>query len=277
MQKTLTSTFAKIRHRTEWRLKHKPSTQLRVRRFAPLLTVIVLLAIWQIVTALALVQPFLIPSPQAVLDKLFEVLKDGTLPRHAAITLETVLIGLSLGVGVGAALGYLIARISLLEAILAPLIVTLQSTPVVAYAPLLVIWFGTGIESKIITCGLIVFFPMLMNTLVGIRTIPIELREVMQISQATYWQTFIKLELPAAMPILLTGLKTSATLAVIGAVVGEFITTNAGLGFLLARARGQYDTPLVFVGVFTLSFMAISLYSCISLLQRRLLFWQRRL
>jgi len=277
MQKTLTSTFAKIRHRTEWRLKHKPSTQLRVRRFAPLLTVIVLLAIWQIVTALALVQPFLIPSPQAVLDKLFEVLKDGTLPRHAAITLETVLIGLSLGVGVGAALGYLIARISLLEAILAPLIVTLQSTPVVAYAPLLVIWFGTGIESKIITCGLIVFFPMLMNTLVGIRTIPIELREVMQISQATRWQTFIKLELPAAMPILLTGLKTSATLAVIGAVVGEFITTNAGLGFLLARARGQYDTPLVFVGVFTLSFMAISLYSCISLLQRRLLFWQRRL
>jgi NitT/TauT family transport system permease protein len=111
---------------------------------------------------------------------------------------------------------------------------------------------------------------------VGIRSIPIELREVMQISQATRWQTFIKLELPAAMPILLTGLKTSATLAVIGAVVGEFITTNAGLGFLLARARGQYDTPLVFVGVFTLSFMAISLYGCISLVQRRLLFWQQR-
>ena len=151
-----------------------------------------------------------------------------------------------------------------------------QSAPVVAYAPLLVIWFGSGPTSKIVTGALIVFFPMLMNTIVGIRTVPQPLRDLMISMRATRWQTFTKLEVPAAMPVLISGLKISATLAVIGAVVGEFISANAGLGFLINLARSQYDTPLVIISVLTLTLIARFLYGLVSFLERFVLSWQTR-
>jgi NitT/TauT family transport system permease protein len=253
-----------------------------VRTLAPLVTLLVVLGTWQAISVLELVKPFLIPAPGAVADKFWDVITDGdtlldsTLWRHIQVTLKEVLLGLGIGLPVGMTLGYLIARSRLLEDLLSPVIVAFQSTPIVAYAPLLVIWFGSGIESKVLTCMLIVFFPMLMNTVVGIRNVPAELHDLMRVSQATRWQTFTKLELPAAMPVLMTGLKTSTALAVIGAVVGEFIVANAGLGFLINLARQQFDTPLVFVGVITLALMAGVLYAAASLLERRLLRWQRR-
>jgi NitT/TauT family transport system permease protein len=210
-----------------------------------------------------------------VLAKFFKVLGDGTLWLHTRTTLIEVMIGLALGLSIGTTLGYAIAKNRLLEDLLTPIIVAFQSTPIVAYAPLLIIWFGSGMESKIITSTLIVFFPMLMNTVVGIRNVPADLRDLMRVSQASPWQTFQYLELPAAMPVLLTGLKTSATLAVIGAVVGEFIVANAGLGFWINLARQQYDTPLVYVAVMTLALMAGSLYVAVTYMERRLLAWQR--
>jgi NitT/TauT family transport system permease protein len=174
----------------------------------------------------------------------------------------------------------LIAKNRLLEDLLSPLIVALQSTPVVAYAPLLVIWFDTGSDnrlvSKILTCALIVFFPILLSTVVGIRNTPTPLHDLMRSLGASRWQMFAKLEVPAAMPVLLGGLKVSATLAVIGAVVGEFVSANAGLGFLMNLARNQYDTALVLVAVIALAVMARSLYGLVSLLERRVLAWQRR-
>lgn len=247
-----------------------------IRRFAALFTPVLILLVWQFITASGWVEAFLIPSPGVVAQRFGEVVRDGSLLRHVAVTLQAVIGGLFIGVGVGAALGYIIARSPILEDIFAPIIIALQSTPVVAYAPLLVIWFGTGIESKVVTCALIVFFPMLMNTVVGVRNVPRDLRDLMRVSRATRWQTFTKLELPAAMPVLITGLKTSATLAVIGAVVGEFVYASAGVGFLLVRARSQYDTALVFVGVLSLTAMASSLYGCVVLMERVLLSWQRR-
>jgi NitT/TauT family transport system permease protein len=171
-------------------------------------------------------------------------------------------------------LGYLIASSTVLEYSLAPITVSLQSTPVAAYAPLLVIWFGSGIASKIVTSALIVFFPTLMNTVVGIRAVPLPLRDLMRSQRATRWQVFTKLEVPAAMPVLIGGLKISATLAVIGAVVGEFVSANAGLGHLIMLARNQYDTPLVLVAVITLAVLARLLYSLVVLFERRVLAWQ---
>jgi NitT/TauT family transport system permease protein len=150
-------------------------------------------------------------------------------------------------------------------------VLAFQSTPVVAYAPLLVIWFGSGSTSKIIICALMVFLPMLMNTLVGVRTVPVEKREIMHLYAASRWQVFIKLEVPSALPILLGGLKVSATLAVIGSVVGEFIGANAGLGFLINLSRSQYNTPMVFVCVLFLALIARAMYGFVSLLEARLL------
>lgn len=247
-----------------------------LRRLAPALVLLVVLAVWQLITLLELYPAFIIPPPLAVIEKFHQVLVDGRLWTHAQVTLSAVLAGLAIGVGIGMVLGYFIARSPLLEDSLAPIIVGLQSTPIVAYAPLLVIWFGSGPTSKIVTSALIVFFPTLMNTVVGIRTVPQPLRDLMRSQRATRWQTFTKLEIPAATPMLIGGLKISATLAVIGAVVGEFVSASAGLGFLITIARNQYDTPLVIVSVITLALIARVLYGLVALLEWRLLAWQRR-
>ncbi|MBN1566123.1 MAG: ABC transporter permease, partial [Anaerolineae bacterium] len=151
----------------------------------------------------------------------------------------------------------------------------LQAVPIVAIAPLLIIWFGAGIASKVIVCALLVFFPMLVNTVIGMRNIPPELRDLMRSLEATPIQTFFQLELPAAMPIVIGGLKVSATLSVIGAVVGEFVSASEGLGYLISFGRGTYDTPLVIAAVFTLTALALVLYGIASLLESLLLDWQQ--
>lgn len=250
--------------------------RITARQTAPLLSLVGLLTIWQIIAWLELYPAFIIPPPIAVLEKFQQVLLDGTLARHTSATLFNLLSGLAIGLLVAIVLGYCIAQNPLLEDLLSPVIVALQSTPIVAYAPLLVIWFGSGPTSKIVTSTLIVFFPMLINTIVGIRGISPALRDLLRSMQATRWQTFIKLEVPAAMPVLISGLKISATLAVIGAVVGEFVSAKVGLGFLVNLARSQYDTPLVVVAVITLTVIARTLYGLVALLERRALAWKAR-
>ncbi len=246
-----------------------------LRRASPLLTILVLLAFWHWLTARQAISPILVPPPSAVFEALADALADGSLAKHTATTLEEMLYGLFIGVGIGLLIGYAIAKAPLLEYILSPIIVAFQSTPIVAYAPLLVIWFGQGPSSKIVTTAVIVFFPTLVNTIVGIRSVPPGLREMMRALNASPWQAFSRLELPAALPVLLAGLKTSTTLAIIGAVVGEFVASGSGLGFLVTLARNQYDTPLVYVSVLTMTAIALSLYSLVALLEWRLLAWQR--
>ncbi|MEQ8672761.1 MAG: ABC transporter permease [Aggregatilineales bacterium] len=246
------------------------------RRFLPLVSFTVILVLWQAVTSFGLIESFLIPAPADVLETFVKVINDGTLLSHAQTTLYETLMGLTFGTLIGVTLGYLIARIPVLEAILSPVIVTFQSTPVVAYAPLLVLWFGTGTQSKVVTSILIVFFPMMMNTIVGIRGVPSDLHDLMRVNNASWRQTFLKLELPAAMPVLLTGLKTGATLAVIGAVVGEFVAARSGLGYMVKLATNQYNTPMMFVAVIALAIMAGGLYGIITLIEHRLLAWQHR-
>lgn len=246
-----------------------------LRRFVPLFTLTLILLIWQGITALQLYPAFIIPPPITVLEKFGSVLSDGTLWQHTSSTMINVLAGSAIGVLLAVSLGYWIAKTPMLEELLSPVIVAVQSTPVVAYAPLLVIWFGSGPTSKIVTSALIVFFPMLMNTIVGIRNTPSDQRDLMRSMHATRWQTFTKLEIPSALPLLMGGLKVSATLAVIGAVVGEFVSAKAGLGFLINLARNQYDTPLVFVAVLTLTVLARTLYGLVALVERRLLTWKK--
>lgn len=245
-------------------------------KLSPFFSLLFLLACWHWITARALISPILVPPPSAVFTALADALADGSLAKHSATTLEEMLYGLAIGLGIALALGYAIAKVPLLEYILSPIIVAFQSTPIVAYAPLLVIWFGQGPQSKVVTTAVIVFFPALMNMIVGIRGVSPRLRDMMRSLKASRWQTFRHLELPAALPVLLAGLKTSTTLAIIGAVVGEFVASGSGLGFLVTLARNQYDTPLVFVSVLTMTAIALSLYSLVTLLEWRLLAWQRR-
>lgn len=250
--------------------------QIWLRRLMPLLTVCVLLLIWQFITDRQIISRILIPAPSDVYAAFAKAMDNGTLTKHTLTTLGEMMYGLLFGIGIGLLLGYVIAKAPLLEYLLSPVIVAFQSTPVVAYAPLLIIIFGTGPGSKVVTTAVIVFFPTLVNTIVGIRGVSPRLRDLMRSLNAGRWQTFRHLELPSALPVMLAGLKTSTTLAVIGAVVGEFVGSGSGLGVLVIMARSQYDTALVVVTVLTMTAIALSLYSIVALLEWRLLLWQRR-
>ena len=240
------------------------------------LSLSLMLLVWQMAVWFGGFPAFILPSPEQVAFRFIQTVMDGSLLRNTLVTLEEVLAGLALGVSVASMLGYLLARSLHLERLLSPYIVASQSIPIVAIAPLLVIWFGPGIFSKILICALIVFFPVLVNTVVGVRSVPEDLRHLMRSLQATRWQMLKSLELPAALPVFLGGLRIGATLSVIGAVVGEFVGAKSGLGFMVNVGRGVYDTSLVFVAVFTLIAMALILYGLVSLIEKRLLSWQQR-
>ncbi len=231
---------------------------------------------WYLIVWVGDLRPFILPTPDLVWMRFIRVLQDGSLLTHFAITLGEVLSGLILGAIVATATGYVLAKSPSLERILSPYIVASQSVPVVAIAPLLIIWFGPGLFSKVLICALIVFFPILINTVVGVRTVPKDLYDLMRSLQASRWEIFSLLEVPAALPVMLGGLRIGATLAVIGAVVGEFVGSDQGLGFLINVGRGQYDIALVFVSVFSLVAMALSLYGIVVFFERRLLAWQQR-
>lgn len=250
--------------------------QKQALRWVPLATLMLVLLIWSLVATLSGLPDFILPRPWQVWVRLLRALSDGSLLMHSWVTLSEVLFGLLAGMFFATLLGYLIAKSRLFERMISPVLVASQAVPIVAVAPLLVIWFGPGIFSKMLICGLIVFFPVLVNTVVGLRAVPLSLYELMASLHASRWQVFHQLEVPAALPVFLGGLRIGATLSVIGGVVGELIGANSGLGFLINVARGQYDTPLVFVAVLTLIALALSLYSMVVLLEKRFLAWQEQ-
>jgi NitT/TauT family transport system permease protein len=254
-----------LRRQTRW-----------LQMLLPPVSLLVGLCAWQVVIWLGDFPVFILPPPGLVWQRFWQVLGDGVLLRHTLVTLGEVAAGLTLGVFCAATLGYALAKSRLAERLLSPYIVASQSVPVVAIAPLLVIWFGPGLFSKVLICALIVFFPVLVNTVVGLRSVPEDLRDLMRSLLASSWQTFRLLEAPAALPVFLGGLRIGATLAVIGAVVGEFVGADRGLGFLINRARGQYDTALVFVAVLALVLMALGMYGIVVLLEKFLLSWYEK-
>jgi len=240
-----------------------------------LVSLALFLFVWQGIVWLGRYPAFILPTPRAVAERWVGLIADGSLWFHTRVTLQEVLAGLGLGSVVATLLGYALAHSPLAERILIPYIVASQSIPVVAVAPLLVIWFGTGLLSKVLVCALTVFFPILVNTVVGLRSVGRGLRDLMRTLEASRWQMVWLLEVPAALPVFLGGLKVGATLAVIGAIVGEFVASNQGLGYLLKQGQELYDTSLVFVGIGTLMLLAQGLYGLVALAERALLRWQK--
>lgn len=235
-----------------------------------------LIGIWTLVGRLGDYPSFLLPTPQQVWAKFLKVAADGTLWYHTWITLLEILGGLALGLSAAVILGYVLAKSPLVERLLSPYIVASQSVPIVALAPLLIVWFGFGLTSKVLVCALTIFFPVLINTIIGLRSVEEDLVDLLRSLRASRWQTFRYLEVPAALPVLLGGLKIGVTLSVIGAVVGEFAQSDRGLGFLVNLAnRGLFDTPLMFVALFVLMTIALVLYGVVSVLEAILLRWKR--
>jgi len=251
-----------------------PTSAYRGRFWLGLGSLLTGLSCWQLTVNLSGLPAFILPAPADVWSRFVRAITDGSLLINSGVTLVEVLIGLLSGVTFATALGYLLAKSRRLERVLSPYLVASQAVPLVAVAPLLIIWFGPGMFSKALICALIVFFPVLVNTVVGVRAVPSALYDLMNSLRATRAQILLKLEIPAALPIFLGGLRIGATLSVIGAVVGELVGADSGLGFLINVGRGQYDTALVFVAIFTLILLALLLYGIVAFIESRALRWQ---
>ncbi len=229
------------------------------------------LLLWQAVVIVSGLPPFILPPPAAVLGRLATAWTAGTIQPHLQTTLVEVALGFAVGASLGLIAGYALARSALVERLVSPYLVAAQSTPILAFAPLIVLWFGPGLASKVVICSLIVFFPVAVATMVGIRSVDAGLLELGRSLRATRRQILTTLEIPAALPSILGGMRVGVTLAVVGAIVAEWAGAERGLGVLINLARGSlFDIPLMFAAVVTIAMVGIVLYLVVVLIERRL-------
>jgi NitT/TauT family transport system permease protein len=226
---------------------------------------------WKLVVVVAGLPPFILPPPEQVAVRFVTAWTDGTMLPHAWTTFVEVVLGFAVGAGAGVAVGYALARSQLAERVLSPYLVAAQAVPILALAPLLALWFGPGLLAKVVICGLIVFFPVAVATMVGIRSVDRGLLELARSLRATPRRTLLDVEIPAALPAIFGGLRIGATLAVVGAIVGEWAGADQGLGVLVNLARGSlFDIPLLFATLATIALLGIACYGLVVLVERRL-------
>ena len=234
-------------------------------------SLVVFVLAWQLIVFVAGYPSFILPGPYTVAERFIRAWSDGMMWPHTQTTLVEVLLGFAIGASIGLVTGIGLARSRLAERLLSPYLVAAQATPILALAPLIVLWFGSGLPSKLVICTLIVFFPVAIATMVGIRSVDPRLLEMARSFRATEWQTITRVEGPAALPAILGGLRVGITLAVIGAIVGEWAGGETGLGVLINIARGSlFDIPLMFATLLTLALVGVSLYLVMVLIERRL-------
>lgn len=237
----------------------------------PILLVVFLVVLWDLVIRIFHIQPYLIPPPAKVLTQLVE--QWPMLLTQSYFTTEATVWGFLLSIVVGVPIAMVIAYSRLVESYVYPLLVFSQSVPKVAIAPLFVVWFGFGILPKIITAFLLGFFPIVVATVMGFKSVESDMLDLARSMGASRLQTFMKISLPAALPALFSGLKVSVTLAVVGAVVGEFVGSNSGIGYVLQVANGNFDLPLMFAGLVLLSVIGVLLFAIVDLVERFMIPW----
>jgi len=235
------------------------------------LAAVVFVLAWKAVVVIGSFPTFILPSPETVAARLVEAWAAGTMTPHVLATLSEIGWGFLVGASLGVLIGYLLARSPLAERLLSPYLVAAQATPILALAPLLVLWLGTGLAAKVVICALIVFFPVVVATIVGIRAVDSRLLELGRSLRATRWQVVRHLEIPAALPQILGGMRVGATLAVIGAIVGEWAGADRGLGYLINLSRSSlFDIPLMFATLVTIAAIGVLLYGAVVIVERAL-------
>ncbi|MDQ3492299.1 MAG: ABC transporter permease [Chloroflexota bacterium] len=231
----------------------------------------VFLSLWKLIVIVGDYPTFILPPPEVVGARFLRAWTEGVMTPHAVTTLTEILLGFGAGASLALLIGYLLARSRLAERLLSPYLVAAQATPILALAPLIALWFGSGLTGKVLICALIVFFPVAVSTMVGIRSVDGNLLELGRSLRATRWQIIAKLEVPAALPQILGGMRVGVTLAVIGAIVGEWAGGDQGLGVLINLARGSlFDIPLMFATLLTIALIGVALYLVVLLVERRL-------
>ena len=234
---------------------------------------LVLLAVWQVTVLATDAPPFILPSPARVAEALW--LNRVIIAQNAWITLAEVLAGLALGAALGAATAIQLALSPLARRLMLPALVFSQAVPVFALAPILTLWLGYGIASKVVMTVLIIYFPVTSAFLDGLRRTDPALLDLSAVMGGSPWRTLWRLRLPSALPDLASGLRLASVYAPIGAVIGEWVGASKGLGYLMLLANGRAKADLMFAALIVLALGAVSLYAALGLLARALERWSR--
>lgn len=229
------------------------------------------LTLWEIWVRVREIKEYLVPAPTAVAEALFD--DPSRFIEAGFVSLQHALGGLVLGAGVAFLLAVVMAHSRFLERALYPLAILVKVTPVVAVAPLFLIWFGFNAWPKFLVAALITFFPMLVNSVTGLRTIDPSAHDFLRALDASRWQVFVKLRMPASLPYVLAALRISVPLSLIGAVVAEWFAGDSGVGQIIVIANGELDTPVLFGAVFVLATIGVTLTGAVAYIERRVLFW----
>ena len=238
------------------------------RALPPLVFGVLLLVTWQAVVTFEHIPEYLLPSPTAIIETV-----DRSLAISFAVTFIEALTGFLIASGLAFVIAVIFVRFHTIEEGLFPIAIAAKTTPIVAIAPLLVIWLGTGWWSKIVAAILICFFPVLVNTVKGLKAADLEYRELFETLEASRAQEFRKLRIPFCLPYLFSALKISSSLAVVGAIVGEFVGATQGLGYLIVISSAHLETATLFSAVFAAAIGGIAMFYVIGWTERKLIFW----
>ncbi|HEU5253692.1 MAG TPA: ABC transporter permease [Solirubrobacterales bacterium] len=248
------------------------------RWLLPLGLIALLLGLWQLASSTGAIasalnlEDFLVPSPAEIAESLWE--NRSLLAENAWVTLREMLLGILAALVVGIGMAVLMHRWRVLRDAAYPLIVASQTIPIVVISPILVVWFGYGITAKVLIVALICFFPITVNALDGLRSVDPEAVKLMRSLDASRWQRFWRVEAPAALPSLFTGIKIAVVVAPIGAVFAEWSGSSAGLGHLIQSDTAYYEVARQFATVAVLSAMALALIGLTALVERRVIAWR---
>ena len=232
-----------------------------------------LLAIWEWAVATFEVPAYILPAPSRIFFALYNGLRSGLYPGHIWVTVSETLLGFGVGCALAFLLGAIVALSRRVEYFFYPIIVMFQAMPKVALAPLIIVWFGLGLTSKVVSAALVAFFPLMVNTIVGLRSTDEDRVNLMRSLSASRWQIFRMLQLPNALPYIFAGLEIAMIFALIGAIVAELVGAEKGLGMLIQSMNFTMDVAGQFSVLLILSVLGLILNGAVTLVRRRLLYW----
>lgn len=238
----------------------------------PLVVITTILVLWEIYISVRHIPLYIFPPPSAIFKELLDR-PEYFFVENGALTFSEAVAGFLLGATAAILIAAVMARSRFIERAFFPLALIVKATPLVVIAPLLIIWFGYGLTSKVIMAALLCFFPILVNTIVGLRSVNPNALEFFESVSASEWETFTKLRVPSSLPYVLAGFKISISLAVIGAIVAEWAGASVGLGRAILLSSNDFNQPAVFAGVLVLALMGIGLTAVVTWLEKRFLYW----
>lgn len=254
-------------------MSRKSSRSEKLIWLLPLAAVILFFAGWTWYVRAFNVSRFILPEPLAVFSAFIKLLQEPDIWGHVWLTVYETVSGFLIAIFVGVFLGVIMGKVRLIEIALRPFVIATQVVPKIALVPLFILWFGFGPESKIVIAAVLSFFPIFSNTMLGIKSVDIGYREVMTTFGANAWHRFRFLELPSALPYILTGMEVGIVLAIIGAIVGEFIGANKGLGYLAVATLQELQVDTLFGVILLLAIIGLSMYFTVVMLRRWLVPW----